>query len=81
MSNELKKLNPMRLIVSRTPRCDRCGHTEPAVARLVCDEVPDELCPWKFVCADCVDPVLEALGDDFWETTYRLITRGRLTER
>ena len=62
--NDLKKINTMRLVVSRSlRRCDRCGHTEPHVGRLVCD-VPADLCPWKWVCADCIDAVVNALGLD-----------------
>jgi hypothetical protein len=44
-------------------RCDRCGGVEPEVrhiARLFRSDLPVDLYPWRWVCGDCIDAVVDA---------------------
>ena len=66
MSNELTKTD--QSCTSWRRRCDRCGGVEPEVAdiaRLFRADLPIDLYPWRWVCGDCIDAVVDALG--LWE--------------
>jgi hypothetical protein len=66
MSIELTKTD--QSLTGRRRRCDPCGNVEPKVrdiARLFRDDLPIDLYPWRWVCGDCIDAVVDELG--LWE--------------